>query len=143
MIIGKKREKWRGKERWGEKQREIGCKVMIKIVVGRNVFLFGIRASMKWESGYIKFINDHENKSGGESESLVKAMNEWVTVTRRSIDTNKVLVVKVRWSLFQCSWVFEGGRWRYVLEMALMIKTKEHINNTQGMERTTEIRENY
>ena len=32
---------------------------------------------MKWESGYIKFINDYEYNSGGEGESFVKTMNEW------------------------------------------------------------------
>ena len=53
----------------------------------RKVFLLGIKMSMKWEPGYIKFVNDYENNSGGQSESLVKAMSERGVVTRRSGET--------------------------------------------------------
>ena len=36
---------------------------------------------MKWESEHVKFINDYEYNSGGDSDSFVKTMNEWGIVS--------------------------------------------------------------
>lgn len=94
---------------------------------------------MKWESGHIKFINDLENNSGGESESLVKAMCEWRIVTRRSVDThkNKLSLVKADGPCFNVVGFLKEE------DKDVFWKWKEDINSTQAFERTMAIWKNF